>query len=867
MSESFLGLIHNIALLLAMVLIFDMAGILWRSSQPKLWEVLIGVLLGGIGMAVMLTPWQLYPGVFFDTRSVLLSVAGLFLGWIPTLIAMFMTASLRIFQGGNGAFTGTSVIFATGLIGLVWRQLRRKPLMELTTWEMYLFGIITHIVMLLLMLTLPWQTAQQVLSSIALPVLIIYPIGTALLGSIMINRLRREKMVDRLRESEERLRLAVAAASIGFFDRDYLENKEHYSPEWKRQIGFVENELSDDVLEWETRVHPDDFPNVQAKIENCFRNRSSEYEAEYRLRHKDDSYRWILARGLFQFNKSGKPTRLLGCHIDITRQKQIEQDILLSERRFRGLAESSQDYIMLYDRECRHVYENPAALKVSGFCEADIIGKTHRELGYQPELCDLWEQEILQVFETGKPSNRLFEWDSALGRIYLDWRISPVYGANGSIDLVLGISRDITALKQAEQALLKKEDLYRVLTENIIDVVWILDVETRYFRYVSPSIFQQRGYTVEEILANPVDHALTDDKREAIMAVFRSRIEAFRTGQVSQEKYYLDEVEQPCKDGSKIWTEMISSFYINPENNHIEARGVARVITERKAAEEKLKTTQAELQNLLAKADQSRRVLLSMTEDQKNAQEQISQLNAELEQRVHERTAQLEAANKELEAFAYSVSHDLRSPLRALDGFSEALLTNYAKNLDEQGQHYLFRIQAASRRMGQLINDLLNLSRITRSEFNRQRVDLSSLAREICLELKSQEPQRKVDCYINDDMVVQGDGRLLRIVLENLINNAFKFTGPRAKAVIEIGKCQINREVVYFVRDNGVGFEMAYAGKLFAPFQRLHGMQEYPGTGIGLVTVQRIITRHGGRIWPEAELEKGATFYFTLGGM
>jgi PAS domain S-box-containing protein len=245
--------------------------------------------------------------------------------------------------------------------------------------------------------------------------------------------------------------------------------------------------------------------------------------------------------------------------------------------------------------------------------------------------------------------------------------------------------------------------------------------------------------------------------------------------------------------------------------------------------------------------------------------QEAKKANEELEQRVIKRTAQLEAANKELEAFSYSVSHDLRAPLRGIDGFSQALLEDYADSLDGQAQHYLQRVRAASQRMAQLIDDLLMLSRLSRSEMRLESVDLSALAQSITAELHQLEPEREVKFLIAHDVTVQADKQLIRVVLENLLRNAWKFTAKHKVAHIEFGvSSQPNGQLAYFVRDDGAGFDMAYADKLFDAFQRLHTPAEFSGTGIGLATVQRIIHRHDGRVWGEGAVEKGASIYFTL---
>jgi signal transduction histidine kinase len=253
--------------------------------------------------------------------------------------------------------------------------------------------------------------------------------------------------------------------------------------------------------------------------------------------------------------------------------------------------------------------------------------------------------------------------------------------------------------------------------------------------------------------------------------------------------------------------------------------------------------------------------------DQIEAQNsQLEEARGDLERRVEARTQDLAAANRELEAFSYSVSHDLRAPLRAIDGFSRILLASHSEQLDDRGRHYLDRVRAGTMRMSQLIDDLLGLARVSRREMLRRPVNVTEVARRVASDLASRPPARDVPIHVAEGLVANADAHLLTIIFENLLGNAWKFTAKKTDPRIEVGANLVGAELVFHVRDNGAGFDMAYADKLFGAFQRLHTDADFEGTGIGLVTVQRIVNRHGGRIWAEAAVGQGATFYFTLEG-
>jgi PAS domain S-box-containing protein len=389
-------------------------------------------------------------------------------------------------------------------------------------------------------------------------------------------------------------------------------------------------------------------------------------------------------------------------------------------------------------------------------------------------------------------------------------------------DVVVVHTEDITEHKQAAAALEETEARYRAIFENAVEGMFQSTPRGRYLS-VNPSFAKTYGFNSPEEMVREVTDIgrelyVHQDKRAEVKSLLEDP--GFVVGH---------EVRCRRRDGEEIWVSINARSVRDEEGNILYYEGSTVDVTERKRAEEEIRT-----------------------------------LTAELEERVAQRTAQLEAANRELDAFAYSVSHDLRAPLRAMSGFSHLLLEYYSAKLDDQGRHFLQRMDQVSQRMGKLIDDLLSLSRLARREMQRERVNLSEMARGIAAELKERDPERLVHFVIAERLMAHGDPHLLGVVLENLLGNAWKFTARRPEGTIEFGATRQKGKRVYVVRDDGIGFDMAYAEKIFQAFQRLNPTNEFEGSGIGLATVERIIQRHGGRVWAEGDLGKGASFFFTL---
>jgi len=376
--------------------------------------------------------------------------------------------------------------------------------------------------------------------------------------------------------------------------------------------------------------------------------------------------------------------------------------------------------------------------------------------------------------------------------------------------------------QQAQEALVSSETRYRRLFESAQDGILILDAATGQIQDVNTFLIEMLGYSKEEFLGKKLWEVGAFRDTAASKAAFQ---ELQRSGYVRYEDLPLE-----TSTGQQIAVEFVSNVY------RVDHTQVA----------------QCNIRDITAR---------------KQADVAIRQLNADLAQHVQERIAQLEALNAELETFNYAVSHDLRAPLRQIMGFTEILRDDHATQQTADSLRMIQTIRVSAERMNALIKALLELARFSRDQLIRQAVDLSTMAQLITAELHRNTPGRQVELIIAPDVTVEGDGALLRIVLENLLSNAWKFTARHASARIEFGAApQADGSTAYFVRDDGAGFDMAYPAKLFGAFQRLHSAEEFPGIGIGLATVQRIIHRHGGRVWAEGLVDQGATFYFTLDG-
>jgi PAS domain S-box-containing protein len=571
------------------------------------------------------------------------------------------------------------------------------------------------------------------------------------------------------------------------------------------------------------RVSPEYHHALERYLTNI--PRGDLYGEEFIARRKDGTSFPILAyTSLIQ--TAGEITGLRGVVIDISRLKQAEEEAHKNMQRFQSLFTNTMEGVALheivYDEtgkavNYRMLDVNPGYVKIIGIQHENIIGKLATEIYSSSEAPYL--DRYTRVAQSGIPEHFAIFY-TPLGK-YFDISIAPLQQGQFAT-IVSDITQRIhieTSLQESEARLKKAQEVAHIGS-------WELDLHTRTI-WGSPEAYRIYGLELTAEQALPLDQI-----QKMVLPQDRAKLDRALQNLLTfgnEIPYHVEYDIQHSGESTPRTIQSIAELVYDEQNQPVKVSGTIQDITERKKIEE-----------------------------------EVLHLNDELEQRVRERTSQLEIANRDLESFAYSVSHDLRAPLRSLIGFSQVLLEDYASDLDETGRDYLQRIKNSSQHMSHLIDDILKLSRVSRSEMKVETIDLSILAYTIASELRTSQPDRQIRFDIAPNLFTRADGSLIRIALTNLFNNAWKFTSKKEHAAVAFGSELLDGQTVYFVRDNGAGFNMNYADKLFVPFQRLHTISEFEGTGIGLAIVQRIVQRHSGSIWAEANVDQGATFYFTL---
>ncbi len=495
-------------------------------------------------------------------------------------------------------------------------------------------------------------------------------------------------------------------------------------------------------------------------------------------------------------------------------------DVRAREREFRALAENSPDVIVRYDTACRRIYVNPEFERVNGLSSSQVLGKDPVQLSTElAPMADMFTQRLKSVIETGVTTKIDLAWDRDGKHNFWYVRAVPEFDADGHVVSVLTIWSDITDFKATEETIRKLNADLSATLQAIPDLLFDFDRNGTYLGVWAnnPALLATQkdallGRTVAEVLP-----------AEAAAIVSASLAEADRDGSSFGNVMQLDLAQ------GTTWFELSVSKKADTGGPAARFIVLSRDVTARKQAEDA-----------------------------------VRKLNQDLEQRVSERTAELEQANAELEAFSYSVSHDLRAPLAAIDGFSHLLTQKYEAQLDDEIRRYLDRIRANAVRMGHLIDDILNFSLTSRREMSMATVDMRELAHEVFEELRAATPQRSITLRLGELPPAKGDRAMIRQVLVNLLSNAVKYTAPRPDATIDVEGVADGERNTYRVTDNGVGFDMQYADKLFGVFQRLHGVAEFEGTGVGLAIVKRIVTRHGGQVAAVGKVNEGASVSFTL---
>jgi len=656
-----------------------------------------------------------------------------------------------------------------------------------------------------------------------------------------------ERSQHALDESETQRQLIMKAGKLGTWLWDIPAEKVQWSAETEEIFGLNKGDFKGTYDEYIKLVHPDDMAYVQQTVENTLKSHTP-YYIEHRIKRVDGEERWINAFGKLDLDDQNRPLRMHGTVQDITEYKHAQEELRDSERNYQHLFNSAADGFVIRTLDGVAIDANPAVCEMYGYGKEEYLNLPLKKIAH-PDSIPLYQQ-FRDAISQGRP----FFSDEAKGirrdgsMFYLQVQANVIqYQGKPHAFIVL---RDITKHKRLQDAI--KHIASGVATKTGI------------------SFFQQLVIHLAEVYQSKYAFVGMLDKNE--IEIMQTTAVCCNGKIIENISYNLQGTpcanvvgQQPCA-----YPENVQRLF--PEDHLLEVMQAKSYIGS------PLFDSKGDPLGILVIIDEKPRPDISdLTEllqifaaraaaeiERMHADELLQTRKHHLEEIVAARTAELTAVNKELESFSYSVSHDLRAPLRSIDGFSQALLEDFGESLNEEGNDYLRRIRNNAQKMAQLIDDLLQLSRVTRKDIVIKRINLSELVNDSFNKCIEHEQRQDITINIASDLITNGDPDLMSVVIDNLVSNAWKYTRNTKQAQIEFGAINNKNKVSYYIKDNGAGFDMQYADKLFNAFQRLHSPEEFEGTGIGLATVARIIQRHGGHVWAEGSVGNGAAFYFDL---
>jgi PAS domain S-box-containing protein len=815
-SDTFLELVQNAALLLALAVLYDLLPLQKNGRHPAA-QILSGVLIGLIGMGVMLSPWHFSGGVIFDTRSILLSLSGFFFGLVPSVIAFLMTSALRLVQGGNGAPTGIGVLLTSAGLGLAWRYIFRAKQKTPRWYELYLFGVIVHIVMLLWMLTLPQQIASNVLQQVSLPVLLIYPVVTVLMGLLLTGQAQRNQAEEGLRLAETKYRNLVeqipAATYIDAVDR--TSSTLYFSPQIEAMTGYSPEEWVGDPELWVRLVHPADLENLLA--ENARTNMTGDpFRMEYRLVARDGQTVWVRDEAVLIRSADGHPQFWQGILLDITEGKRAEQSLQESEERFRSLFENATIGLYRTTPDGRILMANPTLVRMLGYSSFEELAKRNlEEEGFEPSYTR--SQFRQRIDQEGDLRGIESAWRRQDGTVlFIRESSKAMRAANGSVLYYEGTVEDITERQRSEEALRELTARQETLLAAIPDIVMEVDQDKVYqwanatgLEFFGPDVIGRKAaYYFEG----------EQDTYKLVKPIFNG----------DGSTLYV-ESWQRRKDGEKRLLGWWCRTIKDPQGRVIGALSSARDITE---------------------------IV--------QAQEEIRSLNADLEQRVERRTLELRTAQEKLVRqerlavlgqLAGGVGHELRNPLGVINN-SIYYLRLVQPEAGGKIKEHLGIIEQEVRKAVKIISDLLDYARVISVE--REQVGIARLVNQT-LEHFPIPASVEVVLEMPDDLPeVYADPGQVGQVLGNLITNACQAMKSGGKITISATRQEGMAAIA--VEDTGVGITPENMKRLFEPLFTTKAR----GIGLGLAVSRKLAEANGGRIEVQSEAGQGSTFTLFL---